>query len=327
LAGVGRLQMPPNFRVIRVMCSGRVDPMFVLKALESGADGVLVMGCHPGDCHYIGGNYKAERRMKFLKHILNEIGIGDRLELQWVAASEGPKFQQVITEFTSKIKGLGPSPLDPEYQYRKPVKEDQKRDQLQDLLCSIADQMDYHSIEPLEIPEEDVMEGYGFPVIDGDKCIGCGTCFLNCPEQVIQMDDQEGSRHISHYQFNCRTCRRCEEMCPQEAIKISTGFELGAFLSGEATDDLDLELRKCRICGNFYSTSKQLEYIRKKIAEDSPDIGMEGIDFPEDFFEICPECRREIVAERMKHQSNLEPMDVAKLLEAKHDEKGVSGTQ
>ncbi len=326
LAGVSRLQMPPNFRVIRVMCSGRVDPLFVLKSLEAGADGVLVMGCHPGDCHYIGGNYKAERRMNFLKHILGEIGVGDRVELHWVAASEGPEFQEVITDFTEKITKLGPSPLNPQYHYRKPVKDDQKRRQLQDVLLSIADQLGYKPKEPVEIPEEDVMEGYGFPLIDSDKCIGCGACYLNCPEKVLLMEDSEGERSLSHYQFNCRTCRICEEICPQGAIEIKSGFELGAFLSGEAISDLSMELQQCRICGRYFSTSAQLKYLKEKVAENHPTIEMEGVQFSEDFFNICPDCRRKIMAERMKNQANLEAIEGARMMEATHEES-VSGTQ
>ncbi|NVM02103.1 MAG: hydrogenase iron-sulfur subunit [Candidatus Helarchaeota archaeon] len=112
LAGVSRFQYPPTIRVIRVMCSGRVDPVFVLKAFENGVDGVLVGGCHPGDCHYISGNLAAEKRMTSLKNVLENLGLGaDRLRLEWVSASEGAKFQFTVQEFTEKIKKLGPNPL------------------------------------------------------------------------------------------------------------------------------------------------------------------------------------------------------------------------
>ena len=110
LAGVSRLQMPPNFRVIRVMCSSRVDPLFVTKAFLGGADGVIITGCHPGDCHYLKGNYYARRRFALLKKIFEELGLeAERLRLSWVSASEGPRFAEVITEFTEKIKTLGPN--------------------------------------------------------------------------------------------------------------------------------------------------------------------------------------------------------------------------
>lgn len=110
LAGVSRYQYPPNVRVIRVMCSSRVDPMYVIKALTEGADGVLIAGCHPGDCHYIEGNYRTRRRMAALKNILEKYGLSDRFFLEWVSASEGNKYAEVITRITNTIKKLGPNP-------------------------------------------------------------------------------------------------------------------------------------------------------------------------------------------------------------------------
>ena len=112
LAGVSRLQMPTNFLVIRAMCSARVDPEFVLRAFAKGADGVLVLGCHPADCHYIGGNYRTRRRIALLKMLLEQYGLDpERLQLEWVSASEGVRFQSTIKEFTDKIREMGPNPL------------------------------------------------------------------------------------------------------------------------------------------------------------------------------------------------------------------------
>ncbi|MHA1988020.1 MAG: hydrogenase iron-sulfur subunit [Promethearchaeota archaeon] len=110
LAGVSRFQYPPNIRVIRVMCSGRVDPSFVLKALKNGADGVIVTGCHIGDCHYISGNeYTKERFERLHTIIIKQLGVDPkRVRLEWVSASEGKRFAEVITEFTNDIKELGP---------------------------------------------------------------------------------------------------------------------------------------------------------------------------------------------------------------------------
>ena len=110
LAGVSRFQYPPNIRVIRVMCSGRVDPSFVLKALKKGADGVIITGCHIGDCHYISGNEYTKERFERLHNILiMQLGIDpDRVRLEWISASEGKRFAEVITEFTNRIKELGP---------------------------------------------------------------------------------------------------------------------------------------------------------------------------------------------------------------------------
>jgi F420-non-reducing hydrogenase iron-sulfur subunit len=112
LAGTSRMQYPPNVRTIRVMCSGRVSDFLILKAFAMGADGVLVGGCHPGDCHYIKGNLSARRRVAGLKPFLKAIGISsDRLRLQWIGASEGKKMADTMSNFTETIRKLGPSPL------------------------------------------------------------------------------------------------------------------------------------------------------------------------------------------------------------------------
>ena len=112
LAGVSRFQYPANMRAIRVMCTARLNPAFLLKALLSGIDGVLIGGCHPGDCHYMKGNYYARRRVVALKRLLRVIGIEPgRVRLEWVSASEGARFAQVVTEFTETIKTIGPNPL------------------------------------------------------------------------------------------------------------------------------------------------------------------------------------------------------------------------
>jgi F420-non-reducing hydrogenase iron-sulfur subunit len=109
LAGTSRLKYPPNVRVIRLMCSGRVDPQFVLEAFAHGADGVLIGGCHPGDCHYQEGNYKALRRIHLLKRILQDMGIEEnRFRLEWISASEGERLRSVITDMVEKVRALGP---------------------------------------------------------------------------------------------------------------------------------------------------------------------------------------------------------------------------
>lgn len=112
LAGTSRIKYPPNVRVIRVMCSGRVDERLILKAFSAGADGVLVCGCHPGDCHYQKGNLSAKRRVMGLAPFLDVVGIGrDRLRLEWIAASEAPKVALTVKSFTQTIKELGPNPM------------------------------------------------------------------------------------------------------------------------------------------------------------------------------------------------------------------------
>ncbi len=109
LAGTARIKYAPNIRSVRVMCSGRIEPTFIIKALFEGADGVLIAGCHPGDCHYQEGNYKALRRHRLLQRILPEYGVDpERVRLEWVAASEGERFATIVNEFTEQIRELGP---------------------------------------------------------------------------------------------------------------------------------------------------------------------------------------------------------------------------
>ena len=109
LAGVSRMKYSPSVRILRVMCSGRIDPELVVKAFQLGADGVLLGGCHPGDCHYQSGNHKALRRYKLLKKMLPQFGIQpERLRLEWISASEGDKVQRVCNEFTEQIRSMGP---------------------------------------------------------------------------------------------------------------------------------------------------------------------------------------------------------------------------
>jgi F420-non-reducing hydrogenase iron-sulfur subunit len=110
LAGTSRIHYPANIRVIRVMCSARVDPTFVLHALAQGADGALICGCHPGDCHYSEGNYKTMRRFALLRRVLKAHGVeDDRVRLEWVSASEGQRFADVVLDMTERVRALGPS--------------------------------------------------------------------------------------------------------------------------------------------------------------------------------------------------------------------------
>ncbi len=109
LAGISRLNYPANLRDIRIMCTGRLDPAFVLHALRSGADGVLILGCHPGECHYAEGNYKAIRRVNLLKRTLKQLGVEDeRVQLHWASASEGVQFAAIVRKATEEIRALGP---------------------------------------------------------------------------------------------------------------------------------------------------------------------------------------------------------------------------
>jgi F420-non-reducing hydrogenase iron-sulfur subunit len=110
LAGTSRLQYPPNIRIVRLPCSGRINPLFIIKAISEGVDGVLVSGCHPGDCHYLTGNLYARRRFVMLKRLLTTAGIEpERVHFTWVSASEGIRFADVIKQITDSVKKAGPS--------------------------------------------------------------------------------------------------------------------------------------------------------------------------------------------------------------------------
>lgn len=109
LAGIGRLQYPPHIRVVRIPCTGRMNPLFIFSALRNGADGILVSGCHPGDCHYVSGNYVARRKFALLKNMLNYMGVEeDRVNFTWVSAAEGGRFADVVTKVSDRVKDLGP---------------------------------------------------------------------------------------------------------------------------------------------------------------------------------------------------------------------------
>ena len=198
LAGVSRMQYPTNARVIRVMCSGRVEPYFILKALELGADGVLVAGCHIGDCHYISGNEEAEKRMKMTMEVLDKLGIGrDRMRLEWISASEGQKFAQTMKDFTEQIRALGPNPL-PKIEGRK--KADSSK---------IKDVMNR------------IIEDTG-----AFDCVECGKCTTVCPvakynpnfaPRTVVLKASEGI--VENVKSNkdvwtCVTCEMCNSMCP-----------------------------------------------------------------------------------------------------------------
>jgi F420-non-reducing hydrogenase iron-sulfur subunit len=110
LAGTSRIQYPASIRVIRVPCSGRIDPLFILASLQKGADGVLVSGCHPGECHYLTGNYSARRKFALLKNLLEHMGLEEgRVQFSWVSASEGFRFAKVVEEVTARVRALGPA--------------------------------------------------------------------------------------------------------------------------------------------------------------------------------------------------------------------------
>jgi len=188
LAGVSRYQYPTNVRVIRVMCSGRVDPAFIFRAFSKGMDGVLIGGCWLGECHYVtNGNYHALDMTKLCKKLLEQIGINpERLRIEWVSASEGIRFAEIVTNFTNKLKELGPLGVsegkDPE-QLKRDIEAAERY---------IRKKLTSYYIEPdkckacmiclRKCPVGAIIGGKNkIHVIDQEKCIGCGICLQNCP--------------------------------------------------------------------------------------------------------------------------------------------------
>jgi F420-non-reducing hydrogenase iron-sulfur subunit len=138
LAGVSRMKYAPNIRVIRLMCSGRVDPQFVVDALTRGADAVLIGGCHPGDCHYVEGNYKMLRRFEMLKRMLKDMGIEDqRVRLEWISAAEGEKVKRVVNEMVEQVQKLGPLGLPQKFEsWDREMEHFEARVQKQQIACA-----------------------------------------------------------------------------------------------------------------------------------------------------------------------------------------------
>jgi Fe-S oxidoreductase/coenzyme F420-reducing hydrogenase delta subunit len=196
LAGVSRVQYPPNVRILRVMCSGRVEVGHIIRALEMGADGVLVTGCHIGDCHYISGNEQAEKAIAATKEILAILGMEDRVSLEWISAAEGQRFGQVMTDFVERIRGLGPNPM-------KEAKATRGR--------------------PGEVPGElaDLVDETGVMY-----CLECGKCEATCPITRMEIayspmliveealrdlpEELESDKGL----WNCITCGLCSHRCP-----------------------------------------------------------------------------------------------------------------
>ena len=280
LAGTTRLEMPSEFTLLRVMCTGRVDPLHLLRALAMGADGVLVSGCHPGDCHYTSGNLHARRRVDFVRTVLEQLGLAERLEMVHISAAEGRRFQKVMTSFAAKIRGLGPSPVGKNQTVRP---DGGKRNALRELLAGIVADLEVKLPKDAWIPEELVPEGYSEPCYDASLCTGCGACYQACPVDNIELRDGDGERSIAHFHSRCVGCRSCEEVCPEHAVEVRPRFDLQAFLSGRRHHAVQLELRLCRECGAPVAPTNQLERAAERTREQGVQVT------PSD---TCDACRR-----------------------------------
>ncbi len=180
LAGTSRMQYPSNVRVIRLPCSGKVDITYILRAFEKGADGVMIAGCLKGGCHFVEGNLRAEQRVKFTKDLLDAIGFGgERLEMFFLSSSMAPRFVEIVNEMTNRIRKLGPAHrAKKEPTKRKP--DTTKREFLYDMLRNLASKIPE---KPIPVPEE--LEEFGRIDYSLTKCIGCRRCGEVCPENAI----------------------------------------------------------------------------------------------------------------------------------------------
>jgi heterodisulfide reductase subunit D len=262
LAGVSRMQYPPNARIIRVMCSGRVEPYFVLKALELGADGVLVAGCHIGDCHYISGNEEAEKRMALTKDVLDILGVGrDRMRLEWISASEGQKFAQTMKDFTEQIRALGPNPLP-----KAPAAKIGNPGSIKEVMNRI-------------------IEDTG-----AFDCVECGKCTTVCPvakhnpnfaPRTVVLKASEGIvENVSKNKdiWTCVTCEQCNSMCPYKVDY--SGFIRGMRTEAVAFDNVPvcsqggLMQSVMRVQATSNLTQNRLGWLKPelKVAKDKGDV-------------------------------------------------------
>ena len=222
LAGTSRIHHDIAVRAIRVMCSGRVEPAFVIKAFQEGADGVIIAGCHvPSDCHYTNGNYKALARYETFLPLLEELGIDkERLQLHWISASEGEKFAKVMNEFSAAIRKLGPLKIDKEKFCRLQKAGDDPFDECPVIrksqefaACEAASSgmIDLEARKSLNKPARTMEPSI---VFDPNKCIRCGSCVESCSHQgieAIKLDKEEG---VVIDDAKCVRCGQCVLSCP-----------------------------------------------------------------------------------------------------------------
>jgi ferredoxin len=252
----------------------------------------MISGCHPGDCHYQKGNEQAWRRIQFLRGLLAHFRLADRVKMVYVSAGEGTRFQEIVTHFTDHIRKLGACPLRDEV-LDVDTRQVDKRRVFVDLLNWVRRRIQPSLGAKAEVVCDEMAEGFGEPVYDAEKCIGCGACALNCPLENIELRDGERDRAVHYFHSRCVGCGTCEEVCPEEAISVRKHLDLVSFMNETSFEPLRLSLRRCERCGAGFVPEKQIETAAQK----HPSL-LQSLDLG-----LCPECRRaKAAAEAFRHR-------------------------
>ncbi len=259
LAGSTHRTHPPSVLVVRVPCSGAVDPSWLLYALANGADAAFVAGCRKGECHYVDGNLKAEARVSFLKSLLEAVGVEpERVEMFFMAASEPHRFVEAAREMAARVEKL------PSLRRRESVPVGPKREALIRALQSIAVE-----VRDVRLP---AIPGFEVPVFDLERCIGCGACVEACPEGALRSEDRGDFRVFLLSAASCIGCGDCVDACRENEVEaLSLGGVRAPQLLSDWSEVARLELTRCSVCGRPFATDRELE------RADSPPI--------------CPECK------------------------------------
>jgi len=265
LAGSTHRRHPANVLVVRVPCSGTVDPSWLLYALARGADAVFVAGCRKGECHYVDGNVKAERRVNFVKELLRAVGVEpERVEMFFMASSEPQKFVAAAEEMARRVEELGP--------LRRTRRLDRvrlgKKMNLVEALRVVA-----REVRDLVLPE---IPGFRVPIYD-ESCAGCGACVESCGLGALKMVDSNGFRSILVNAARCSACGDCVKACEEsgEASLRLGGVRVSQLLE-EWSEAMRIPLVECEVCGRHFATEKELR------RANSP--------------RVCPDCKEALSA-------------------------------